>query len=198
MIGTLASVMHVVDDRRLAEQALDRRQRRLERAPGRACPRGCRAARFPRRRCTRRRRAALRDRSAGRCRGRRRRDSRPRTRVAIAALQRAMRVRIFAAQIDVALRRADRDAGDRHAFDRAQNGSPSISMRSENVPESPSSALQTMYFCAPACRAPSPLDAGRKRRAAAAAQTRIGHRLDDVCGRHRERVVEPAPAAVRA
>ncbi len=26
------------------------------------------------------------------------------------------------------------------------NGSPSISMRSENVPESPSSALQTTYF----------------------------------------------------
>ena len=29
-----------------------------------------------------------------------------------------------------------------------QNGSPSINMRSAYVPESPSSALQTMYFCA--------------------------------------------------
>ena len=30
----------------------------------------------------------------------------------------------------------------------SENGSPSMSMRSENVPESPSSALQAMYFCA--------------------------------------------------
>ena len=29
------------------------------------------------------------------------------------------------------------------------NGSPSMTIRSEKVPESPSSALQTMYFCAP-------------------------------------------------
>ena len=32
-------------------------------------------------------------------------------------------------------------------------GSPSISIRSANVPLSPSSALQTMYFCGPAARA---------------------------------------------
>ncbi len=72
-------------------------------------------------------------------------------------------------------------------------------MRSENVPESPSSALQTMYFCVDS-RAEHglPLDAGGKRRAAAAAQTRIGDGLDDVLGRHRERVVEAAKAAVRA
>jgi hypothetical protein len=29
------------------------------------------------------------------------------------------------------------------------NGSPSMIIRSENVPESPSSALQTTYFCVP-------------------------------------------------
>jgi hypothetical protein len=30
----------------------------------------------------------------------------------------------------------------------SMKGSPSMVMRSEKVPESPSSALQTMYFCA--------------------------------------------------
>ena len=34
-----------------------------------------------------------------------------------------------------------------------QNGSPSITMRSENVPLSPSSALQTMYLVGPAAAA---------------------------------------------
>ena len=54
------------------------------------------------------------------------------------------------------------------------NGSPSMIMRSENVPESPSSALQTMYFCSAAvAEHRAPLDAGRERRAAAAAQARF-------------------------
>ena len=53
------------------------------------------------------------------------------------------------------------------------NGSPSMSMRSENVPESPSSALQAMYFCAGRLvEHRLPLDAGRKRGAAASAQAR--------------------------
>ena len=47
---------HVVDDGRLAEQALMRRQRRLGAHLRRACLRDCRAARFPRRRHRRRRR----------------------------------------------------------------------------------------------------------------------------------------------
>ena len=79
------------------------------------------------------------------------------------------------------------------------NGSPSISMRSENVPESPSSALQTTYFCsAGVLEHRLPLDAGGKRRAAAAAQARLGDRLDDrrpaPCV---ERAPQPAIAAVR-
>jgi hypothetical protein len=65
-----------------------------------------------------------------------------------------------------------------------QKGSPSISMRSEKVPESPSSALQTTYFCAAARRMHgAPLDAGRKGRATAPAQARIGH----------GRTIAPAP-----
>ena len=53
-------------------------------------------------------------------------------------------------------------------------------IRSEKVPESPSSALQTTYFCVGGgAEHRLPLDAGGKRRAAAAAQARERHRLDD-------------------
>ena len=62
-------------------------------------------------------------------------------------------------------------------------------MRSENVPESPSSALQTTYFCVRRrVEHGLPLDAGRERRAAAAAQARVGHRLRrSARRRHRQR-----------
>ena len=71
-------------------------------------------------------------------------------------------------------------------------------MRSEKVPESPSSALQTTYFCfASTSEHGLPLDAGGKARAAASAQTRGGHLLDDLRAGHRERALESAIAAVR-
>ena len=50
---------HIVDHGRAAEQALDAPAAAAWRAPGRACLRGCRAARFPRRTHRRRRRPAL-------------------------------------------------------------------------------------------------------------------------------------------
>jgi hypothetical protein len=54
-------------------------------------------------------------------------------------------------------------------------------MRSEKVPESPSSALQTMYFwSAGGVQHGVPLDAGREGRAAAAAQAGVGDGRDDV------------------
>ena len=79
----------------------------------------------------------------------------------------------------------------------SENGSPSISMRSENVPESPSSALQTMYFCAARLVEHGlPLDAGRERRAAAAAQAGLEHFVDDRCpGRVSSARARPAVAA---
>ena len=65
-------------------------------------------------------------------------------------------------------------------------------MRSENVPESPSSALQAMYFwCGALLEHGLPLDAGGERRAAAAAQARIGDRLHDLGGPHRKRAASP-------
>ncbi len=77
------------------------------------------------------------------------------------------------------------------------SGSPSISIRSEKVPESPSSALQVTYFCAGRLIEHGlPLDAGRKRRPAAAAQARAGDRLHDGLGAHRERASQPLIAAV--
>ena len=54
-------------------------------------------------------------------------------------------VGVLGADVDVALGRADGVRGDRHALDE-RNGSPSISMRSANVPQSPSSALQQTNF----------------------------------------------------
>ena len=61
------------------------------------------------------------------------------------------------------------------------NGSPSMSIRSANVPLSPSSALQQMYFwLAPRPQHGLPLDAGREARAAAPAQPGVGDLLDDL------------------
>ena len=54
-------------------------------------------------------------------------------------------------------------------------------MRSENVPESPSSALQTTYFWSAGCvEHRLPLDAGRERGAAASAQAGVGDLCDDL------------------
>src|SRR5208283_490589 len=72
------------------------------------------------------------------------------------------------------------------------NGSPSISIRSEKVPESPSSALHTTYFCAPG-------DCSTVRHlipAGTAAQPRGVHALDDLRWLHGQRRVQAAVAAV--
>ena len=71
-------------------------------------------------------------------------------------------------------------------------------MRSAKVPESPSSALQVMYFCCDRLiEHRLPFDAGGERGAAAASQPRIGHRLDDLRRAHGERVAQALVAAVR-
>ena len=72
-------------------------------------------------------------------------------------------------------------------------------MRSAKVPLSPSSALQTMYFCgAWRLRHRAPLDAGREAGAAAAAQARLHDFLDDGVGAERQRLRQPLAAAMRA
>jgi hypothetical protein len=71
-------------------------------------------------------------------------------------------------------------------------------MRSAKVPESPSSALQTMYFWVPArFQHGVPLDPGREGGAAAAAQAGIGHGLHDGGRLHRQRVAQAAVAVMR-
>ena len=104
--------------------------------------------------------------------------------------------RVFRAQIDVAVRRARR-RGRRWSCPRSgTKGSPSISMRSEKVPESPSSALQTMYFCSAwSAEHRLPFDAGREGRAAAAAQARVRSPRSTIARRRqRERGVQSAVA----
>ena len=71
-------------------------------------------------------------------------------------------------------------------------------IRSAKVPLSPSSALQTMYFCgAGGVRHRLPLDPGREPRAAAPAQPRGGHLGDRRLRPDLDRPREPLPAAVR-
>jgi hypothetical protein len=70
-------------------------------------------------------------------------------------------------------------------------------MRSEKVPESPSSALQTMYFCAACCaRHRLPLDTRRKRRTAAPAQARVDQRLHDGFGGQGDGIAQAVKAAI--
>ena len=72
-------------------------------------------------------------------------------------------------------------------------------MRSAKVPLSPSSALQTMYFCgAGRLRHRAPLDAGREAGAAAAAQARLHHFLDDGVWANRKGFRQSLAAAMRA
>ena len=63
------------------------------------------------------------------------------------------------------------------------NGSPSTSIRSANVPESPSSKLQhTNFWSAGVSSTVLPLDAGREAGAAAAAQARSRSTSSTTCG----------------
>jgi hypothetical protein len=74
-------------------------------------------------------------------------------------------------------------------------------MRSEKVPESPSSALHTIYFWEAAVARDHglvrqahrlPFDAGRKGRTAASAQPCVGDLLHDVCRLHGQRLTQSA------
>ncbi len=111
-------------------------------------------------------------------------------------LERALRVGVLRAQVDVALRRADRERA-MVMPSISTNGSPSMIMRSEKVPESPSSALQTTYFDrAGRVQHGAPLDAGGEGGAAASAQAGLDDGFDDVGAAEGERVAQAPPAAV--
>ena len=189
---------HVVDHGRLAEQALVRRQRRLGAHDAALAFEALQQRRFLAAHVGAGADADLEIERVAASPATSGPSSPPRGATAIALLQRGDRVRIFRADVDEALGRADRETGDRHALDQTK-GSPSMSMRSANVPLSPSSALQTMYFCSPRRIVHRlPLDAGREAGAAAAAQAGLRHFFDDLGRRHRQRLRQPLVAAERA
>ena len=170
---------------------LVRRQRRLGAHHARACLRGSRAATSPRRRHRRRRRRGSRGRTHARADDAgaeqplapRRRDRRA---------HRGDGMGIFGTDVDVALGRADGDAGDRHAFDEDEG----IALHDHAVGEGAAVALvgiaDDVFLRSPAAlRDRPPLDAGRKAGAAAAAQAGLHHLLDD---RRRARARARAPA----
>ena len=111
--------------------------------------------------------------------------------------ERAMRVRIFHPQIDVALRRADGDAGNRHPFDEDEG----VALHQHAVGERARVAFVRVagdvFLAGRLVHHRLPLDAGRKRRAAAAAQAGVGHFLDDVGGAQRQRARQSLVAVVR-
>ena len=113
-------------------------------------------------------------------------------------LHRRDRVRIFGADVDVALGRADRDAGDRHAFDQDER----IAFHDHAVGEGAAVAFvgvaDDVFLRAPRLRDRAPLDAGREAGAAATAQARLDHLFDDRRGPERKRALEPLVAAMGA
>ena len=114
-------------------------------------------------------------------------------------LQRLMGVRIFRAQIDVALGRADRDRGDRHALDQQEG----IAFHQHPVGEGAAIALvgiaDDVFLFRPGVVDGLPFDSGREAGAAAAAQAGFPDLLDDLSAGERQRffqTLQPVMSAV--
>ena len=105
---------------------------------------------------------------------------------------------IFAAQVDEATACTDRERGNQHALDQAIR----IAFHGHTIGEGAGIAFvgiaDDVFLRRGLVGHGLPLDAARKRRAAATAQARFGDCLDDVCRRHGEGAFESVPAAVRA
>ena len=187
---------HVVDHGRLAEQALDGRQRRTKAHLGalalqalqqrRLLPAHVGAsaqAHFQIEVLARSAQVAPQV-AAGACR----RDRLP---------KRPRGMRVFAAQVDVALRRADGDARDGHALDEAQR----IALHEHAIGERARIALirvaDDVLLVSLLCQDRLPLDARRERSAAASAQARVRYFLHDRGAVQRERALESLVALVR-
>ena len=112
-------------------------------------------------------------------------------------LQRTLRVRVFHPQIDIALRRTHSQSGDGHALDQHEG----ITLHDHAVGVGARIALvgvaDDVLLRGLRIHAGFPLDAGRKGCAAAAAQPRVGHRLNHLGTAHAERIFQTAIAAVR-
>lgn len=188
---------HVVDDGRLAEQALQGRQRRLGPDDGAlafeafeqrgllTADIGARAEpHFEMERVLR-----AQHRSADHSGGFGLQDR---------ALERAMGMRVFRAQVDIATGRPDRDRGDRHALDH-QIG---VAFEQHAVGEGAAITLvgiaDDVFLLCPGVVDRLPLDAGREAGAATAAQARRLHRLDDLAAGERQRLLQSLEAAMGA
>ncbi len=112
-------------------------------------------------------------------------------------LQRAGRVRVLAAQVDVAHGRADREAGDGHALDQAER----VAFHQHAVGERARVAFvrvaDDVLLRRVLLEHRAPLDAGGERRAAAPAQARLEYFVHDVRAAHAERAPQAGVAAVR-
>ncbi len=110
-------------------------------------------------------------------------------------IQHAEGVRVLDAQVDVALRRADRDARDRHALDQRER----VAFHQHAVGVGARVALVgiagDVLLAGRLAQHGLPLDAGREGRAAAAAQARFQHFVDRRVGPELERAREAQVAA---
>jgi hypothetical protein len=101
-------------------------------------------------------------------------------------------VGIFGAQVDVALGRAHRQAGDGHAFDQAEG----VALHQHAVGEGARIAFvgvaHHVLFGAGSVQHGVPLDAGGEGRAAAAAQAGVGDFLDDGGAIQGDRLLQPS------
>ena len=113
-------------------------------------------------------------------------------------VERSDRVGIFGADVDEALRRADGDAGDRHPLDQHEG----IAFHDHAVGEGAAVALVSIaddvFPVGERVGNGLPLDPGREAGAAAAAQSRLGDLLDDCRGSHRQRPLQAGIAAMSA
>ena len=106
-------------------------------------------------------------------------------------------MRILRAQIDVALRRAHRDAGDRHALDERER----IAFHEHAIGERAGVAFvgiaDHVFLVGLLIEHRLPLDAGGERRAAATTQAGVGDFLHDLRATHRQRAPQARITAVR-
>ena len=113
-------------------------------------------------------------------------------------LQRRDRVWILRADVDVALRRADRDAGDRHAFDEQEG----IAFHNHAIGKSGAIAFvgvaDDVFLIGGRIVDRLPLDTRGEAGAAATTQAGFGNDVDDTGAAERERLFETDVAAVIA
>ena len=109
-----------------------------------------------------------------------------------------LRQGIFAAQVDIALARSHRQTGDQHALDQPIR----ITFHEHAVGKSAGITFvgiaDNVFLRIRLIEHGLPFDATGKRRAATSAQARISDRLHDIGGCHAQRILDATPAAMGA